>query len=281
MKRVIVADSASNIIKLEGGVDFKSVPLKISTEEREFTDDSQLDVEDMVDYLAQCKTASKTACPGVGEWLDAFGDADEVYCVTIVSTLSGSYNSAMVAKQQYEEENPGRKVFVLDSYSAGPEMKLLVEKIRDLIIKDEHYGHICAEVTQYKAEHTGLEYCLESLKNLDNNGRVSHAVAVISGIAGIRVIGDVSAEGQLHPTDKARGSKKAISVIFNNMLKKGYNGGSVIIDHVFNVEAANELKKLIITHFSNANVRIEPVTGLCAYYAEKGGLMIGFEKNGH
>lgn len=130
MKVKIVSDSASNMFTLDG-VDFESVPLRINTNEKEYVDTPDLDVAEMVADLSTYKGRSGTACPGVGDYLNAFEGYDEVYCVTITSQLSGSYNAAMTAKQQYEEENPGKKVFVLDSLSAGSEMKLHLEKIKE------------------------------------------------------------------------------------------------------------------------------------------------------
>ena len=182
----------------------------------------------------------------------------------------------MTAKAQYEEENPGKKVFVLDSYSAGPEPKLLVEKIRDLVLEGKDFDTVCKEVVEYKEKRSCLLFCLESLKNLANNGRTSHAVAAICSVIGIRLVGDV--KDGLHPTDKCRGEKKAIATLFKNMKEKGYIGGTVVLDHCFNEPAANALKTLIHSEFPNANVRIEKTTGLCSFYAEKGGLMIGFER---
>lgn len=275
MKIKIITDSAANLQKLEG-VDFASVPLTIVTDVKEYVDDISLNVEQMVDDLRAYKGKSGTSCPGVGDWLEAFGDADEVYCVTIISTLSGSYNAAMTAKKQYEEENPGRKVFVLDSYSAGSEMKLLVEKIKELVLEGKDFDTICKEITEYKEKHTCLVFCLGSLRNLANNGRVNPAVAAISGIIGIRVVGDVSEDGQLHPTDKCRGEKKALTTIFANMKRLGYSGGQVIIDHCFAEDTANSLKDIIVSEYADADVRVEKTTGLCSFYAEKGGLMIGF-----
>ena len=111
MKIKIVTDSASNMYSMEG-VAFEPVPLKIITNEKEYVDTATLDVQRMVDELSIYKGRSGTACPGVGDWLAAFEGYDVIYCVTIISTLSGSYNAAMTAKQQYEEENPGKKVFV-------------------------------------------------------------------------------------------------------------------------------------------------------------------------
>lgn len=275
MKRKIVTDSGANLHILEG-VDFAYAPLTIRTEEREFVDDSSLDVGEMVDYLANFKGKSGSACPGVGEWLEAFGDAEEIFCVTIISSLSGSYNAAMTAKAQYEEEYPERKVFVLDSVSAGSEEKMILEKLRDDVMSGECFESVCEKIKEYKDKRSSLVFCLQSLKNLANNGRISHAVAAICSMAGIRVLGDV--QDGLHPTDKCRGEKKAIAALFQNMKKKGYQGGTVIIDQCDNETGANALKEAIHAEYPEAVVRIEKTFGLCSYYAEKGGLMIGFER---
>lgn len=278
MRVKIVTDSASNMYKL-AGTDFESVPLKIVTNEKEYVDDSNLDVAAMVQELSTYKGRSGTACPGVGDWLAAFEGYDEVYCVTIISTLSGSYNAAMTAKQQYEEENPGKKVFVLDSYSAGAEMKLHIEKLKELILAGKDFDTICKEIKEYKEQHTSLVFCLESLHNLANNGRVNPAVAKIAGLIGIRMVGDVSEEGQLHPTDKCRGEKKALEGIYRNMKRLGYVGGKLLIDHCYNEKTANSLKEMTLADYPNAEVVLAPTGALCSFYAEKGGLMIGFEVN--
>ena len=268
MKIKIVTDSASNMMELEG-VDFESAPLKISTKERDYVDDANIDIEEMANYMKSYKGKSGTACPGVGDWLNAFEGYDIVYCVTIISKLSGSYNAAMTAKQQYEEENPGKKVFVLDSYSAGPEMKLHLMKIRDLVLEGKDFDTVCKEAQAYKDEHTSLVFCLESMNNLANNGRVSPAVAKIATMLGIRVIGDVSEEG-LHPTDKVRGEKKAVACNFSNMKRLGYKGGKLLIDHCYNEKAANALKDTVLAEFPNAEVIVDRTRGLCTFYAEKG-----------
>lgn len=276
MKIKIVTDSASNMYSMEG-VDFESVPLKIITNEKEYVDDASLDVEGMVAELSAYKGRSGTACPGVGDWLAAFEGYDIIYCVTIISTLSGSYNSAMTAKQQYEEENPGKKVFVLDSYSAGPEMKLHVQKLKELVLSGHAFEAVCSKIKEYKEKHTSLVFSLESLHNLANNGRVSPAIAKIASLVGLRMVGDVSPEGQLHPTDKCRGEKKAIAGIYRNMKRLGYQGGKLLIDHCFNEVTSATLKETVLAEFPKADVIIAKTGALCSFYAEKGGLMIGFE----
>lgn len=276
MKVKIITDSASNMFAMDG-VDFESVPLRIITNEKEYVDNTDLDVTAMVDELSSYKGRSGTACPGVGDYLAAFEGYDEIYCVTIISTLSGSYNAAMTAKQQYEEENPGAKVFVLDSYSAGAEMKLHLEKIKELVLAGKDFDTICKEVTEYKEQHTALIFSLESLHNLANNGRVSPAIAKIASLVGLRMVGDVSPEGQLHPTDKCRGEKRTLSGIYKNMKRLGYNGGKLLIDHCFNERTPASLKEMVLADFPNAQVIIDKTGALCSFYAEKGGLMIGFE----
>ncbi len=277
MKIKIVGDSASNLYGLEG-VEYQCAPLKIVAGDKEYVDDVTLNVEGMVDDLRSYKGKSSTACPGVGDYLDAFEGYDIVYVVTIISTLSGSYNAAMQAKAQYEEENPGKKVFVLDSYTAGGEQKLHIEKLRDLILEGKDYETVCKEITDYKDNGTSLVFSLESMINLANNGRVPMIVAKAAGFVGLRMIGIVSEEGQIHPTDKARGEKKAIEVIWQKMLDEGYKGGRLRIDNCFNLTTANAIKEKAVARFPDADVKIAPTGALCSFYAEKGGMMIGFEK---
>ena len=84
----------------------------------------------MLKELKSYKGKSSTSCPNVGDWLAAFGDAQYVLCVTITATLSGSYNAAMQAKAHYEEMYPDRKVYVLNSLSAGAEFLDALKKIK-------------------------------------------------------------------------------------------------------------------------------------------------------
>lgn len=272
----IVSDSAIDIRKAKGSVPFASVPLKINAGDKEYVDDSALDVQEMVSYMENYKGRSRTACPSVEDYMQAFEDADRVVCVTITSGLSGSHNAACVAKREYESLYPDRKVFVVDSLTAGPEMELLTDKAEELFSQGRSYEEICQGVMDYK-ETTGTLFSLECMNNLANNGRVSPVVAKIAGVLGIRVIGRASLQGQLEPMDKCRGEKKALIAILKRMKEIGFAGGKVIIDHCFNLEAAQQLKELILQEFSAAEIVLGVTGGLCSFYAERGGLIIGFE----
>ncbi len=269
-----VSDSSVNAYHLEG-VNFQSADMIIATNEKEYRDNEGLDVAQMVAELASYKGRSGTACPGVGEWLECFGEAEEVYCTTITAKLSGSYNAAMSAKEQYEEDHPGRRVLVFDSQSAGPEMRLIVEKLTELVRTGLSFEEVSAQIAEYK-ERTSIAFDLTSVRNLANNGRIHAAVAAAVGMLNIHIIGDAEG-GVLNPTDKVRGEKKALAKLVDNMKKAGYKGKKVYIDHCYNEAGAEALKQALLLEFPEAVIKIGPTLGLCSFYAEKGGLMIGFE----
>ena len=275
MKIRIVADSSADL-RTTKDRSIVSVPLKIMTDVKEYVDNDTLDVEAMTEDLASYKGKSGSACPGVGEWLEAFGDAEWIFGITITSNLSGCYNSAMVAKETYEADHPERRVYIIDSLSTGPEMQIIVEKLQEYIAAGKDFDEICEAIEKYRKK-TFLLFCLKSLTNLANNGRVSPAVAKIAGILGIHVVGRASEEGTLEQKDKVRGEKKAILALLKHMKEMGYRGGKVIIDHCLNEAAALQLKELIKKEFSNADIRIGKTGGLCSFYAERGGLLVGFE----
>lgn len=271
----IVADSAADIPVISG-VPFASVPFKIVTDVKEYVDDGTLDVDGMVADLLKYKGKSGTACPGPGEWMTLFDDAENVFCVTISSNLSGSYSAAVVAKEQYEAAYPGRNVYVVDSLSAGAEMHMIVEKLEELILAGKSFEEIRSEIAAY-ANNVQTVFSLESLQNLANNGRVNPAVAKIAGVLGIRQVGIASTVGTLQPLDKSRGEKKAIADVVKNIKQLGYAGGYVLINHCQNRNAAEQVRDILLNEFPNAKIKLGNTKGLCSFYAEKGGLMIGFE----
>ena len=274
--RKIVADSSANLLTVSA-VSFASAPLKIVTAQREFVDDAALNVEEMVAFFDSYKGTSRTSCPNTTDWLEAFGDADEVFCVAITSGLSGSYNAACVAKELYEAEHEGRRVLVIDSLSAGPELALMVDRLAEDIKRGLSFEEICEDMNAY-TKTTGLAFMLESLKNFVANGRVSPTVAKLAGLLGIRIVGKASDQGTLEPLHKCRGEERSLEAILAHLKAEGLSVGKVFIAHCMNEAAAERLKANIGKQFPKAQVSIDVCRGLCSYYAEKGGLLVGFEK---
>lgn len=270
----IVVDSSANLAADRSAI--SSVPLKIMTEHREYIDDADLDVAAMVSDLLTYTGKSSTACPSPHDWLDAFQDKPYVFCIAISSNLSGSYNAANIAKADYERTYPGRQVFVIDSLSTGGSMELIAEKLQALIAEDLTFQEIAQRIQEYQKS-LAILFMLESMRNLANNGRVSKIAAKAAGILGIRAVGKGSDTGTLQMLEKCRGEKKALSYLFQNMREAGYAGGKVRISHCLNPNAAQSLRERILELFPHADVRIRPTGGLCSFYAEKGGLIIGYE----
>ncbi|MBQ9886049.1 MAG: DegV family protein [Lachnospiraceae bacterium] len=272
----IVSDSSSNVFSIQGSTEYVTVPFKILIDDREYIDTPELDVADMVERMGLSRNKTGSACPNIHEWLDAYEGADNIFAITISSELSGSFSSAKQAADEYMTENPGTKVHVINSLSTGGEMLLIIEKLKEYIESGLLFEDIRAKVEGYM-KHTHLLFALESLENLAKNGRVNPAIAKLAGFLGIRFLGVAGSEGVIHQAQICKGTKRTISAIYNEMIKRGYKGGKVRISHCLNPDAAESLLQKIKSVFEKADVSVIPCTGLCSCYAEAGGMIIGFE----
>lgn len=273
MNYKIVSDSASNL--LQGTQWFQSVPLKILGQQ-EYIDDGTQNVAEMVQHLKHFKGKSSSSCPNVSDWLDAFEGHQCIFAVTITQRLSGSYNAAAQAANTYREEHPDARIYVIDSMAAGPEMAMIVDKIRTLMDQGLDPDQVMEQVKDYQG-HLYTLFCLESLTNLARNGRVNPTVAKLAGVLGIRVCGEAQ-QGQIVPIHKARGAKKALNTLVEMIVERGFHDGCLLrVAHCFAPETAQALGDAILEKFPNARFQMETTGVLCSYYAEQGGLMIGFE----
>ena len=271
----LVADSSINLLSFEGA-DYAAVPMKVVAGDTEYVDDTTLDLPVMLKGLKDYKGKSSTACPSVGDWLDAFGEADEVLGVTITSNLSGCYNASQVAAKEYLKTHPNAKVFILDSYSTGPEMHLILEKYVELIGAGLSFEEIVDAIKEY-AKKTHLMFSLASLSNFAKNGRISPAVAAAVGLLNIRIVGKASDEGTLEPMHKCRGDKRAMSQLLCCMEAVGFKGGKVHLTHTYNLEMAEKFADMLRQKYADVKLTIRQNLGLCSYYAEEGALLVGFE----
>lgn len=271
--RKLISDSTCDRPNLSGLV---LVPLTMATDERQFRDDESLDIAEMVQYMAGYKGRSYSACPSVDAWLQAFQGGDEIFVTTQTSGLSGSYNSAMAAKELYCADHPGAKVHVFDSLSTGPEIVLTLEKIQELDAQGLSFEAIVEQVTEYQ-KHTRLFFSLQSVHNLAQNGRVSKVVAAAVGMLSIRIVGTASPEGLLDPQSKVRGDNKALPELIAKMEHANCSGGKIRITHVENPSLAERFAEMVRAKWAQAHITIAPCGGLCSYYAERGGLLVGLE----
>lgn len=275
MKYKIVADSSCNLFDLND-VDYTIVPLKIITEKKEYIDTSDLNVENMLSDFKEYRGNSSVSCPEAKDWLKAFGDADIIFGVTFTSGLSGSFNTARTAKAMYEKLHPERKVFIFDSLSAGPELTLIVKKIAELIKLEKTYSEIRNTVMDYM-QHTHLMFSLSSLDNFARNNYISQDIAKNANGLGMRVVGRASFEGKFEPMLMCRGQKRSLKKLVAQIKSTGYKGGQIIIAHTQNEKSALSLAELLKETFGDIQVNITQNAGSCSYYAQAGGLLVGFE----
>lgn len=274
MKRIVVCDSSANYFTFPP-LNYAYVPLKILVDGETFVDKEGIDLEEMVTKMENSKTSS-TACPSVGEWLEAFEGYDEVIAIAISEKLSGSYNSAMVARNEYLEEHPDARVEVIDSRMTGAGMTMLMEVIIDCEKKGMNLDEIMAAIAEYRT-HLHLCFSLNSLSNLAKAGRVTPLVAKLFGVLGLRMLGRASDEGTIDPVNKVRGDRAGIKAIVSEMELKGFEGGKVRITHTLDLPLAESLRQAILEKWPGSDVVVSENTGLCSFYSERHGLIIGYE----
>ena len=275
----IIADSGCDfreMANLAKDTQFESVPLTIQVENEIFVDDKQLDIDLMMEKMYASSAASKSACPSPDDYLKSFEGADTIFVVTITGTLSGSNNSAQVAKKIFLEEHPGAQIHVIDSLSAGGEVDLLVTKLNELIQQDLSFDEVVQVISRYQ-EKTKLLFVLAKVDNLVKNGRLSKLLGTVVGLLNIRMVGEASQTGTLELLQKARGSKKALASAIEELLKAGYKGGRLIIAHRNNEKFCQQFSQLIQEKYPQAQIETVPTSGLCSFYAEEGGILMGYE----
>lgn len=276
MKWSIITDSSCDYeYQGDDEIFFAKVPFVITAGEASFTDDDKLDLPKMLDAMENCPDASHTACPSPASWAEHFEKADNTIAITISSGVSGSYNSACSAKKLVEEKYPDKKIFIVDSRSAGSALTLILLKAVELIKAGKDFETISAELDKYRDSLSTL-FVLMSFNNLIKNGRVSRFSGFIAGKLGICGIGTASPEGKIVTKQKTRGTQRIIKDFIKDMKEHCFNGGDVVITHCQNPELANKLSDSIKEMWENAKVLIIHTTGLCSFYAERHGLIMAY-----
>ena len=274
----IVSDTSCDLHSLEGGegiFDFATIPFTIRIGNREYIDDENMPVDEMLTANENHAEMAQTSCPAPGDWREKFKPEGPVVAFTISSALSGSYNSACTAKQMLQEENPDKQIAVIDSKATGPEVALLVLKARELILEGKTFDEV-EETLNREAEKIHTVFALCSYHNLIKSGRVSRLIGFIAGHLGFWGIGIGSDEGEISIRGKARGDRSMVRFLVDEMKKIGTASKEIRISHCRNGKCAQALKEQIEAAFQGVKVILMETRGLDSFYAERGGLIIGF-----
>jgi len=279
MKYKIVGDSSCDVTEaMKKAHNIVLAPLSFTLDGEEFVDDEKLDLDDYLEKVDASSNVPKSACPSVHDYMERFeGEEEWVFGVTISSALSGSYNSAIVAKDQFLVENSHKKVHIFDTFGAASKEVLVALKISELAQAGKSFEEIVEEVNAYISE-VRILFVLDKIDTLEKNGRMSLIKAKIVRILNLKLILTTTNEGEVDMIDKARGSKKALT----KMVRKMGNYGVIskektfAIAHCKALEKAEFVKKLVEELYDFKEIIIVETGGLSSTYANIGGIITAY-----
>lgn len=275
----IVVDSGCDLtsdMKSQKNIHIEVVPLTLQVDEQQFIDDEHLDVNHYLDEMEKSAHVPKTAAPSPERYIEKYKGEESVFAVTLSSKLSGSYNSAMVAREISIEGSEGKFVHVFDSLSASIGETLIALKIKehadlnlsDLAIVDSINDFISKMKTYF---------VLEKFDTIVKTGRMKPYVAKLASLLSVKPICGAS-DGNMALIGKARGYNKAVAKLISIMQEEGYDFENKIlgISHVQCLDKAVAFKDEVMKKIKFKDVIILEASGLCSTYANRGGLIIAF-----
>lgn len=273
----IIGDSCTDIteeMKREGTVSL--VPLTLSVEGEEFVDDDTFNQKLFIEKMKASEECPKSACPSPERYMQEFEGQEECYVITLSSRLSGSYNSAVVAKEMYLEEHPDAKIEIVDSRSASCGQALLAMKIKEFKEKGLNFSEVKKKITEFR---DNMETCfvLESLENLRKNGRLSKVTYTICSVLNIRPVMRAD-DGEIVKADQVRGHNKALMRMVEHIAQdaKAALKETLVIAHCNNRERAEMVKREILKRVPFQNSFIVETAGVATLYANEGGIIVSY-----
>lgn len=274
----IVADSSCDLNEeMKKNVDVTLIPFNISIDDKEFVDDENLDVKDFVREMKNSPNPIKTSCPSPGDFLEKFKEAKDIFAVTISANLSGTYNSAILAKDMALKEDPNKFIHVFNSKSASIGETLIALKVDELIKEKLSNLEIVERVEKYIGEMRTF-FISESLDNLIKNGRISKTKGLIASVLKFKPIMGADYEGNIHLVENHRGSKKSfnrlVEIIGETM--DDFQDRVLAISHADALDKALDLKKKIEERYNFKDIVIVETKGLSTAYVNDGGVILAY-----
>jgi len=276
----VIADSSNEVdSNFSEKYPTEIVPFKLYLDNIEYVDDENFDVDSFVDKMGKSKNLPKTACPSPNDFLEKFyGDSEEIYGVTISSQLSGTYNSAMLAKQIYESENNKAKfIHIFDSKAASAGETLVTKMIHEYKKANLNPEALVEKVEAFIKE-MQVYFISESLDNLIKNGRLSKFKGILATTLSIVPIMGTDSDGEIKLFERVRNKNKAyqrlIEIVKSEVLQK--NKKTISITHVGNPERVEQLKKELLKIKGVEDIICIKCAGLSSLYADNKGVIVAF-----
>ena len=274
----IVCDSCTDLTEedLKKGC-YTLVPLTLLVDGEEIIDDETFDQADFLAKVAASKESVKSACPAPESYMEAYSKADDIYVVTLSAELSGSYNSAVLGKNLYEEENGTKNIHVVNSRGAATTQVLIALKLNEYASQGMPFEEVVDKIEEYT---TSLRtyFVLETLEVLRKNGRLSRLSATIAGALNIKPVMIGTRDGVIQKAAQARGMKKALAKMVEHMGSEGRDltRRQFVISHCNCYERAVYVKELIKKHLHAEDIDIVDTKGVSSLYACDGGIIVSY-----
>ena len=274
----IVCDSCTDLTEedLKKGC-YTLVPLTLLVDGEEIIDDETFDQADFLAKVAASKESVKSACPAPESYMEAYSKADDIYVVTLSAELSGSYNSAVLGKNLYEEENGTKNIHVVNSRGAATTQVLIARKLNEYASQGMPFEEVVDKIEEYT---TSLRtyFVLETLEVLRKNGRLSRLSATIAGALNIKPVMIGTRDGVIQKAAQARGMKKALARMVEHMGSEGRDltRRQFVISHCNCYERAVYVKELIKKHLHAEDIDIVDTKGVSSLYACDGGIIVSY-----
>lgn len=278
MKIKIVGDSSCDLSKdMKEEMNVEIAPLTLQLGDKVYIDDETLDIKQYVKAMGQCETSPKTSCPSPEDYMKRFEGEESVFVVTLSNKLSGSYNSAILAKNIFLEEVSNKFIHVFDSLSASAGETIIAMKIHELSMKNFTELEIVDKITNYIKEMKTF-FLLESLEHLAKAGRLNPFIAKVANMLAIKPIMGATDEGTIRLVEKTRGYKKAFNRFLEIIGEEGSNLEEKIlgIAHCNCLDRALSFKEEVLKKYNFKDIVIVEMKGLSSTYADDGGLVIAF-----
>ena len=277
MKFKIVGDSCTDFLPEDRAKEYMvTVPLTIDIGGFQVVDDDTFNQEDFLARVAEYDGCPRSACPSPEAYMESFEGAEEVYVVTLSSGLSGSYNSAELAKNMYLEEHPDAKIHVFDSKSASSGQLLIARLIEEYALNGMAFEEVVEQVSAFR---DGLEttIVLETLEALRNNGRLTGVKALVASALNIKPYMKATG-GTIQQIGQARGIKKALDKMIEYIGEVGTNLSDkvVVIAHCNCLERAKGVEKKLMEKYGFKSSLIIDTKGISSMYASDGGVIVAF-----
>lgn len=274
----IVADSSCDLNEdMRNNIEVELVPFNISVESKKYRDDADIDMGDLVKRMLASPDPIKTSCPSPGDFLESYEEEKDVFVVTISKELSGTYNSAILARDMALEKEPDRFIHVFNSKGASVTETLIVLKIDELIKKGLDNSTIVEKVDNY-IEELDTYFISEDLSNLIKNGRISKTKGLIATVLNLKPIMGADGDGNIQLVENVRGSKKAFRKLVGIIgeSKKEFKELVLAISHASARDKAEKLKESIQSLYEFKDIVIVETRGLSTAYVNHEGVILSF-----